>query len=66
MNLPKLSWLSSRPALILRAAVALALAYALVSLAIDSGSWLHYFLTLVSVLLAIRFLIRAVSGSGKQ
>lgn len=44
----------------------MALAYALVSLAIDSGSWLHYFLTLVSVLLAIRFLIRAVSGSGKQ
>lgn len=63
MKQPDMTWLHSRPALILRAAAALVLAYVLASLAIDTGRWLHYFLALLCVLLAMKFLIRAVGGS---
>ncbi len=43
-------------------AVSLAIAYGFASWAIDSGSLWHYFLTLVSLSVAVRFFVRAFNN----
>ncbi len=46
--------------------VLLGAAYGIGSMAIDTGSWLLYLLTLVSLLLAIRFVIKFISKYVKR
>jgi hypothetical protein len=56
-KMPYSPFLHSKMALRLRGIAALLLAYWAGSAAIDSGRWLHYFLTLVCLALAVRFFI---------
>ena len=49
------TWLYSRSALLVRAVIAVVLAYVFASMAIDSGRWLHYFLTFLMLGLGVKF-----------
>ena len=44
----------------------LLLAYVLGSLAIDSGRWLHYFLTFLTLVVGLKFLIMFFKTHGKD
>lgn len=50
----------SKPALLATAAVGLVLAYALLTRAIDTGSWWQYLGTLIIVILSFRLIGRAL------
>lgn len=56
----KPTWLDSRWARLIAAAVGLALSYAFASRAIDSGSLWHYLGSLVFLVLSIKMLVRAI------
>jgi hypothetical protein len=51
--------LQNRPALVIRAAIGLALAYAFATRAIDTGSYWQYLATLVFLGLSLKLIIRA-------
>lgn len=50
----------SKPALLIVAAAGLVLAYALLTRAIDTGSWWQYLSTLLVVILSFRLIGRAI------
>ncbi|CAN5624999.1 hypothetical protein BH23PAT1_BH23PAT1_5310 [soil metagenome] len=61
----KASKQNTRAVYALKAAVSLVAAYIFGSLAIDSGSYWHYLFTLVSVVLSVKFIVRALKGVSK-
>ena len=66
MAQPTTPWLHSRPALLTRATIALFLVYLFGSFAIDSGRWLHYFLTFVAFVLGVKFVTQFIKTYGKK
>ncbi|MBA3758168.1 hypothetical protein H0X10_00865 [Candidatus Saccharibacteria bacterium] len=66
MAKPKTPWLHSRPMLLTKAVLALFLVYVFGSLAIDSGRWLHYFLTFIAFVLGVKFLTHFIKTYGKK
>lgn len=54
-------WWQSRPGLLVQAVAAFLLAYLFFSLAVDSGHIWQYLLTLVLIILGIKFIVQSIS-----